>query len=87
MDNPPGNLANGAVYIIEPSIIDYLDSLNKEFIDFSTEVIPHYIGLIHTFNNDVYHRDIGTIASYKTACEEFPKVRKQYAKRSFLPLL
>lgn len=68
---PPGNLANGAVYILEPSIFDFLEKLNKENIDFSTEVLPHYIGRIYTFHNDVYHRDIGTIDSYETALREF----------------
>ena len=71
--NPPGDMANGAVYILESSIFHYLASLNKEYIDFSTEVIPNFIGRIHTFYNDVYHRDIGTIESYETACREFPE--------------
>jgi mannose-1-phosphate guanylyltransferase len=69
--NPPGNLANGAVYILETSIFNYLENLNKEYIDFSTEVIPYYKGRIYTFHNDVYHRDIGTIESYEMACKEF----------------
>ena len=75
--NPPGDMANGAVYIAEPSIFDFLASLNKEFIDFSTEVIPNLIGRINTFHNDVYHRDIGTIENYKMACQEFPKIARQ----------
>lgn len=69
--NPPGNLANGAVYILEPSIFSFLERIGKEVIDFSTEVLPHYIGSIYTFHNDVYHRDIGTTESYKTALREF----------------
>ncbi|MDD4601664.1 MAG: nucleotidyltransferase family protein [Negativicutes bacterium] len=77
--NPPSDMANGAVYIVEPSIFDYLVNLKKEFIDFSTEVIPHYMGRIYTFYNDVYHRDIGTIESYKAACKEFPRRISQYA--------
>jgi mannose-1-phosphate guanylyltransferase len=76
---PFGDMANGAVYIIEPTIFDYLESLDKEFIDFSTEVIPNYMGHIYVFHNDVYHRDIGTIESYKMACQEFPKRRLQHA--------
>jgi mannose-1-phosphate guanylyltransferase len=72
--NPPGDTANGAVYIVEPSIFDYLASLNKEFIDFSTEAIPAFMGRINTFHNDVYHRDIGTIESYRAACREFPEI-------------
>lgn len=71
--NPPGNLANGAVYILEPSIFDFLEKLNKQIIDFSTEVLPHYMGKIYTFHNDVYHRDIGTIESYEAALWEYSK--------------
>ncbi|WP_026350090.1 nucleotidyltransferase family protein [Bordetella sp. FB-8] len=69
--NPPGNLANAAVYLIEPEIIDYMASLGKEVVDFSTEVIPHYIGRISTYMNDIYHRDIGTIASWSEAQRDF----------------
>ncbi|MFA5181849.1 MAG: nucleotidyltransferase family protein [Syntrophales bacterium] len=72
--NPPGDIANGAVYIVEPSIFNYLEGLHKEFIDFSTDVIPYYMGRICAFHNDVYHRDIGTIESYEMACQEFPEI-------------
>jgi mannose-1-phosphate guanylyltransferase len=71
VSNPPGTIANGAVYILEPSIFDFLEGLGKETIDFSTEVIPHYLGKIFTFHNSVYHRDIGTMESLKQALEEF----------------
>lgn len=71
VENPPGNLANGAVYILEPSILNFIEGLGREVIDFSTEVLPYYMGKIFTFHNDVYHRDIGTIESYKAANEEF----------------
>lgn len=69
--NPPGNLANGAVYIIEPSLFGFLEGLGKEVLDFSTEVLPKYTGRIYTFHNDVYHRDIGTMESYEAAQREF----------------
>jgi mannose-1-phosphate guanylyltransferase len=65
--NPPSNLANGAVYICEPSIFDFLESLDKHNIDFSNEVLPRYVGKIYTFLNDTYHRDIGTVESYSLA--------------------
>ena len=65
--NPPSNLANGAVYICEPSIFTFLESLDKKDIDFSNEVLPNYMGKINTFLNDQYHRDIGTIDSYAIA--------------------
>lgn len=68
---PPGRRANGAVYILEPTIIDFLAGLGKPVIDFSTEVIPHFIGRICTYHNDDYHRDIGTPESYRRAEEEY----------------
>lgn len=71
--NPPSNLANGAVYIFEPSVIDYIASLNKKVVDISTEVLPHYIGKIYTYHNNVYHRDIGTVESYALAQIEVRK--------------
>ena len=72
--NPPGNLANGAVYILEPEIIDFLRKLNRKVIDFSTEVLPFYLGRINTFHNNIYHRDIGNIESYYKALQEFPTI-------------
>lgn len=76
VDNPPSNLANGAVYICEPSIINYLDSLNKENIDFSLEVIPEYLGKINTYLNNIYHKDIGTPETYEEAQTDILKFIK-----------
>ena len=69
--NPPGRLANGAVYIFEPAVVDFLRDLGKQIIDLSTEVIPHFLGRIWTFQNTVYHRDIGTLESLAKAEAEF----------------
>lgn len=71
--NPPSNLANAAVYIMSPKILEFMKSLNKEIIDFSTEVIPQFIGKTNTFHNDVYHRDIGNLESYSLAQIEIRK--------------
>jgi len=71
VQNPPGNLANAAVYIVEPDIVEFLASLGKPEIDFSTEVIPHFIGRIFTFLNSSYHRDIGTVESWADAQSDF----------------
>ncbi|ABB43456.1 Nucleotidyl transferase [Sulfurimonas denitrificans DSM 1251] len=62
--NPPSNLANGAVYICEASLFDFLECLDKKEIDFSNDVLPKYLGKINTYFNNTYHRDIGTIESY-----------------------
>lgn len=72
--SPPGNLANAAVYILSPGVINFLSGLGKKVIDFSTEVLPHYIGRINTFYNDVYHRDIGTLEGLDAARREIAAI-------------
>jgi mannose-1-phosphate guanylyltransferase len=67
VDNPPTNLANAAVFILEPSIFEELESLNRSTIDFCRDIVPNLIGRIATFHNDQLHRDIGTIESYAMA--------------------
>lgn len=69
--NPPSNHANAAVYIFEPSVIDFLASLGREVIDISTEVLPRYLGRMQAFHNSDYHRDIGTPESLALAEREF----------------
>lgn len=71
-DCPPGNLANAAVYILEPSVTDFLASRGKEVIDLSTEVLPYYLGRMQTWHNTGYHRDIGTPESLALAEREYP---------------
>jgi mannose-1-phosphate guanylyltransferase len=72
--NPPSNLANAAVYILSPQVIDFIESLNKEEIDFSIDVLPNFIGRINTYHNEIYHRDIGTMKSLMLAQTEYPLV-------------
>ena len=57
---PPGKLANGAVYILESEVIEWI-SHHKYISDFSTEVIPNFIGRISTWKNTGIHRDIGML--------------------------
>jgi mannose-1-phosphate guanylyltransferase len=68
----PGKLANAAVYILAPTVVNFIASLGREVVDFSTEVLPHFMGRINTFHNDVYHRDIGSLESLTLAQSEYP---------------
>jgi mannose-1-phosphate guanylyltransferase len=79
---PPGSLANAAVYILAPTVLDFIRNLNKGVIDFSTEVLPHFMGKINTFNNDVYHRDIGTVESLALAQHEYPEAVARYHSKT-----
>jgi mannose-1-phosphate guanylyltransferase len=73
VENPPGNLANGAVYVFEPGIIDLIASLNTPIVDLSTQIIPGLVGRIFCVETKGYHRDIGTPESLRRACAEFPR--------------
>ena len=72
VQNPPGNRANAAVYILEHEVIDVVAGLNKPVIDMSTEVLPRLLGRMWTWHNNDYHRDIGTLASWRSAQSEYP---------------
>jgi len=75
--NPPGNLANGAVYIFEPDVIDDVAKLGKRVVDLSTEIIPNYLGRILCVETDGYHRDIGNPESLRRAHSEFKHKPRQ----------
>ena len=69
--DPPGTLANAAVYMVEPEVIDRCAALGKPFVDLSTEIIPDLMGRIYTWRSNGYHRDIGTPEAYARAQAEF----------------
>ena len=60
VSNPPSKLANGAVYILEPEVVRWIGQ-RSHLIDFSTGVIPKFLGRIATWENCGIHRDIGNL--------------------------
>jgi len=65
INNPPGNLANGAVYILSS---DFLRMLSHKFNyakNFSTDILPSLIGKIYTYETKKTFIDIGTITNYE----------------------
>lgn len=64
--DPPGTRANAAVYLLEPEVIQWI-AQHSEVSDFSTEVLPNYLGKIATWHNTQIHRDIGTLATLQQA--------------------
>jgi mannose-1-phosphate guanylyltransferase len=80
--NPPGNLANGAVYVFEPSIIDMIAGMGKTVVDLSTEVIPRFLGRIRCVETDGYHRDIGNQESLRRANSDFKHRARARALRA-----
>lgn len=60
VDKPPGNRANGALYVFNPNFLIHLQQMNPPPSDFSTEVIPKFLGRIQSFHTQKPYLDIGT---------------------------
>lgn len=72
--NPPSNIANAAVYILEPELLLESRSMDPYATDFSTQIIPRNLGKIFTYLNETYHRDIGTKESLALGNIEYPRI-------------
>ena len=65
--DPPGNLANGAIYILSRAALVEIAEGLAEARDFSTEILPRFIGRIYAFHAQGIFIDIGTPKSYSLA--------------------
>jgi mannose-1-phosphate guanylyltransferase len=79
VEKPPGNLANGAVYIFEPEVVETIASYERPIVDLSTEIIPRYVGRILCVETAGYHRDIGTPESLARAIADMTPRRSDRA--------
>ena len=64
-----GDIANGAVYICEPEILQFICQIPHDDISFSDDVIPHFLRQIFAHHIKTYHVDIGTHDNYRLANE------------------
>jgi len=64
---PPGNLANGAVYILSAELIRILGADLFGAKDFSAEIVTRYVGHIYTYETREIFIDIGTMRNYEKA--------------------
>lgn len=70
VENPPGNLANAAVFIIEEAVVRWVADRPQAF-DFCRDVVPPLAGQWFTFFNGTFHRDIGTPEALAKAEAEY----------------
>jgi mannose-1-phosphate guanylyltransferase len=70
VDAPPGNLANAAVFLLEPAVLAEL-AKRPQASDFCRDIVPALAGRWFTFHNSTYHRDIGTPDAFARAQAEF----------------
>jgi mannose-1-phosphate guanylyltransferase len=62
---PPGHLANSAIYILSKEMVELIKSGLTASLDFSKEVIPRLVKRIYTYETNEPFADIGSIASYE----------------------
>lgn len=90
--NPPGQLANGAVFLFSVQALALAKSLFSGsprhpdgLWDLSRDLLPELLGRLWTFHNDTYHRDIGTYESLAQAEKDFPDLFRLFSMGSFQP--
>lgn len=72
---PPSNIANGAIYVVEPQVVEWIVA-HPDVTDFSLQVIPQFLGRIGTVHNNSIHRDIGTVEALLIAQKDPYKKQK-----------
>ena len=65
--SPPSNLANGAIYVFEPEILDFVRDSGSQVRDISKDVLLQFLGRIFTWRADGDLIDIGTMANLEKA--------------------
>ena len=65
--NPPGNLANGAVYILSAALLERMGKDLHTVQDFSTEVLHRFVGRIYSYETSEVFLDVGTPETYEQA--------------------
>jgi mannose-1-phosphate guanylyltransferase len=58
--NSPGNLANGAIYILSKEALNKIKKEHSNATEFSKDIIPNFIGKIYTYEVKKEFLDIGT---------------------------
>jgi mannose-1-phosphate guanylyltransferase len=67
VSSPPGNLANGAVYILSRDLIQMLRGQLNWATDFSLDVLPKLMGRIFIHETAESFIDIGSPTAYAQA--------------------
>ncbi len=65
--SPPGNLANGAVYLLSAALLERMGEDLHTVKDFSTEVLHRFVGQIYTYETAEVFLDVGTPGAYEKA--------------------
>ncbi len=72
VEDPPGNLANGAIYLLTAELIKQLSTCRPVPVDFTNDVIPTLLGKIFTYETHDHLCDIGTPEALASLQSESP---------------
>lgn len=64
--SPPGNLANGAVYVLSGELLAEIAANAPHAHDFSTEILGGLVGRIYTYETSAVFTDVGTPEAYRS---------------------
>ena len=67
VQDPPGNIANGAIYAFDYEFIEFFKTLNSNLNDFSIDILPKLLGKVFTCHTRANFIDIGTPENLKNA--------------------
>jgi len=73
VEHPPGNLANGAVYVFSPKVLEHMGAMGRSALDLSTEVIPDLLPHVLAVEHTGFFLDIGSPAALEQAQLTFPR--------------
>lgn len=65
--DPPGDLANGAIYAFDHQLFRFIDKMEIVPSDFSKDILPHLAGSVQTYKTNMPYIDIGTPAMLERA--------------------
>jgi mannose-1-phosphate guanylyltransferase len=68
--SPVSDLVNAGIYAFHPSVLDELDGTPP--LDIGYHLLPRLVGRARAVPVEGYFRDIGTVAAYRQAREEWP---------------
>lgn len=67
VNNPPSNIANGAVYLIKNSTLKKIKKRFNKAKDFINDIIPSFYNKVYVFITKETFTDIGTYKNYQLA--------------------
>ncbi|WP_035276623.1 nucleotidyltransferase family protein [Desulforegula conservatrix] len=81
-ENPASDLANCGIYVTDRRVFDFFpDSMpDSGILDFGFDIIPFLKGKMYGHHVNGYLRDIGTLESYRLACDEWISIMEENSK-------